>query len=92
MTAIVRSSVFAIVLLILCACSESVIHVEIANPEDRAKYIEVLDKNALEHTIDKHGIISVKAGSYEELQRKMKEYDEWKNSQLKKEGILVPTR
>ena len=89
---VLRNSVFAILLLILYGCSESNIHVEITNPADRAKYIELLNKNGLEYVIDKKGVISVKAGSYEELQQKMKGYEEWKNAQLKKEGVVIPTQ
>lgn len=85
---------FCITVLLLSAlwgCSESTILVEISGPEFRKKYIEVLDKQALEYTVDDRNVIHVKVKSYDELQVRMKEYRDWSDARHKEAGVKVLT-
>ena len=56
------------------------------------KYIEVLKKNSITYTVDDRGIIVVRADNFEDLDRKMREYNDWRNAKLKSEGVIVPSK
>jgi hypothetical protein len=86
-----RLCVTALLLSALCGCSESTILVEISETEFRNKYIEVLDKQELEYTVDDRNIIHVKAKSYDALQARMKEYRDWSDARHKEAGVKVLT-
>lgn len=86
-----RLCVAVLFLSTLSGCFESTVLVEISEPEFRKKYVEVLDKQGLEYTMDDRSVIHVKVKSYDELQVRMKEYRDWSDARHKEAGVKVLT-
>lgn len=73
-----------LILTSLVGCSGDTVYVEIDNPEYRKVYIDVLEKKGYEYRIDEQGGIVVSINSIEKLRSDMKEYYDFRETEVVK--------
>jgi len=67
---------------VIYGCSGDTVYVEIDNPKHRDVYLRLLNKKGFEYKTDKLGTIAIKIDSIEKLNKEMKDYYEYRESEI----------
>ena len=77
-----KNSVIYLLLSLLIACSRGPVMVELDNPDHYSEYVRLLDEKGIEYIVVDNKTLSVNINSLDELDKKMKEFEEYVEKSL----------